>query len=304
MKITTTLAAIVGTLAVLAPLSAASQPAVERDSLAAYDAAAADIEARDSAKCGVASRKHHQKQAKKSSKQKSKAQLKQEQEQARITSLAAKKKKKTQQQQVRYRYTTRSSTSSTRRATSTSTKPTSTPASTKAITSASTSAPATSTGTSGGTGTGTLSTFAQTMIDMHNADRAKHSAAALTWDTTLATAAAQWAANCKFAHTPNNPYGQNIAAGTGTSFGAKESCTLWYDEVSQYDYNNPGYSAATGHFTQMVWVGTKKLGCAIQQCTAQQLGFSGFSGNAEFVVCNYDPYGNVQGQFKANVLPN
>ncbi len=36
----------------------------------------------------------------------------------------------------------------------------------------------------------------------------------------------------------------------------------------------------TGHFTQMVWKGSKKLGCALQQCTAKQMGL-GNSGNAK-----------------------
>ncbi len=104
-------------------------------------------------------------------------------------------------------------------------------------------------------------------------------------------------------HTPNNPYGQNIAAGTAPTFGAKDSCTMWYDEISQYNFGAGQYSDATGHFTQMVWEGSKRLGCAIQECTAEQMGL-GSQGTARYVVCNYDPPGNVIGDFLANVSQN
>ncbi|CDR87748.1 related to PRY1-strong similarity to the plant PR-1 class of pathogen related proteins [Sporisorium scitamineum] len=274
MKVATTLAAIVGTLAVLVPLSAATQPAAERDSVVAYEA---DLESRSTSSCGVTSRKHHHKKGKK----KSKAKAKQIQAQVNSFSVSNENKKKHKASSARPAHYY----SSTQKASSaTSTKATSTPAS------ASTS----STGT-------TLSSFEQTMLSMHNADRAKHSASPLTWDTTLASAAAKWASGCKWQHTPNNPYGQNIAAGTASNFGAKQSCTMWYDEVSQYDFSAAQYSDATGHFTQMVWKGTKRLGCAIQECTASQMGL-GSSGKAQYVVCNYDPPGNVIGQFKENVL--
>jgi hypothetical protein len=33
-------------------------------------------------------------------------------------------------------------------------------------------------------------------------------------------------------------------------------------QVSQYNYNNPGFSGATGHFTQLVWSSTRRMGCA------------------------------------------
>ena len=67
----------------------------------------------------------------------------------------------------------------------------------------------------------------------------------------------------------------------------------WYDEVDRYNYNNPGFSGATGHFTQVVWKDTKKLGCAISNCPGQ----------GDIYVCHYDPAGNYAGQFEENVLP-
>ncbi|KAJ1032697.1 hypothetical protein NDA16_000719 [Ustilago loliicola] len=159
-----------------------------------------------------------------------------------------------------------------------------------------------STGTSGSTGSAP-SSFAQTILKLHNEARAKHSASPLVWDSTIASAAESWASGCKWAHTPNNPYGQNIAAGTAPQFGATDSATMWYDEIKLYNFASGAYSDATGHFTQMVWKGSKKLGCAIKECSASQLGL-GSSGTAKYVVCNYDPPGNYLGQFLQNVLAN
>ena len=64
----------------------------------------------------------------------------------------------------------------------------------------------------------------------------------------------------------------------------------WYDEIDDYDYENPGFSFGTGHFTQVVWKGTQKLGCA-------EVG--------QFTTCRYEPPGNITnpGYFEANVKP-
>ncbi|CAF3299972.1 unnamed protein product [Rotaria socialis] len=68
----------------------------------------------------------------------------------------------------------------------------------------------------------------------------------------------------------------------------------WYNEISLYNYKSPGFSAATGHFTQVVWAGSTQLGIGIA-FTSNNL--------AAYVVANYFPPGNYLGQFPANVLP-
>jgi hypothetical protein len=68
----------------------------------------------------------------------------------------------------------------------------------------------------------------------------------------------------------------------------------WYDEIKYYDFNRPGFSGSTGHFTQVVWKGSKQLGVGI--------GF-GNNGRTAVVVANYYPPGNYLGQFPQNVSP-
>lgn len=66
---------------------------------------------------------------------------------------------------------------------------------------------------------------------------------------------------------------------------------MWYDEIKDYDFNNPGFSSGTGHFTQVVWVDSMELGVA--KATAQN--------GMQFVVARYFPPGNILGRFPNNV---
>ena len=73
---------------------------------------------------------------------------------------------------------------------------------------------------------------------------------------------------------------------------AKQVFDLWYNEVELYDFNNPVFSTQTGHFTQVVWVNSKILGCGVS-CN---------NGNC-YSCCVYDPAGNIRDQLAENVLP-
>ncbi|EWC44412.1 hypothetical protein DRE_01238 [Drechslerella stenobrocha 248] len=106
------------------------------------------------------------------------------------------------------------------------------------------------------------------MLKYHNAWRAHHGTAALKWNAQLATVAQKSASKCVFAHTVNNKNGENIAAGTYTN--PAYYAFLWYNEVTKYNYNRPGFTAQTGHFTQVIWKGTKSIGCAwVRGCSGR-----------------------------------
>ncbi len=138
---------------------------------------------------------------------------------------------------------------------------------------------------------------AQRIVDAHNAYRAKHCAPALAWSEALAAYAAKWAATlrdrgCAFEHS-RGKYGENLAAGTSGVLDPEAVVAMWYDEVKGYSFKQPGFSMQTGHFTQVVWTTTKRVGCAMTQCKG-----------LDVWVCEYDPPGNWERQYSKHVLPS
>jgi hypothetical protein len=132
------------------------------------------------------------------------------------------------------------------------------------------------------------------ILDAHNKYRKKHCAPALDWSDDLAETAQKWAdklakRNCAFEHSESK-YGENLAA--GTTMGPDRAAEIWYEEKQHHNFRAGNFSMRAGHFTQLVWVGTKRLGCGTSQCDGKRIW-----------VCNYDPPGNVQGQFRKHVLP-
>jgi len=67
---------------------------------------------------------------------------------------------------------------------------------------------------------------------------------------------------------------------------------MWYDELEKFNFRSGGFSMKTGHFTQVVWRGTREVGCGKSQCNG-----------LDVWICQYDPPGNVEGQYRQNVLP-
>ncbi|OAL06456.1 PR-1-like protein [Phaeosphaeriaceae sp. SRC1lsM3a] len=134
-------------------------------------------------------------------------------------------------------------------------------------------------------------TFKQSMLDTTNDARQAHNASRLSWNETLAEFAEEWSGKCGFKHS-GGPYGENLASGYANISAA---VGVWRDERDNYDYNAAKFSTETGHFTQLVWKSTTQLGCARSNCTDK--------GDAPgwFVVCEYSPPGNFEGQFKENV---
>ncbi|KAH8243335.1 hypothetical protein KR032_006626, partial [Drosophila birchii] len=83
-------------------------------------------------------------------------------------------------------------------------------------------------------------------------------------------------------------YGENLCIRTRDP----EKCVqYWYNEHIFYDYSSPRFSFETGHFTQVIWVGTKEIGW----------GEAKDSYGTYYVVCMYIPSGNIRGEFAKNI---
>jgi len=135
----------------------------------------------------------------------------------------------------------------------------------------------------------------------------------LEWDDELAKIAQGWVNQCYFAHdkcrqTSDGCYdsvGQNIAVqGEPKAKVAADwngAIQKWYDEVEDYDkdwveiFTSPGKGdRAVGHFTQVVWANTHRVGCGyIEFYGSQPLGKKYYN---RYYACNYANGGNWEKQ--------
>lgn len=127
----------------------------------------------------------------------------------------------------------------------------------------------------------------------HNQVRSAHGVADIAWDDELAAVAQAWADNCEWGHNDGRSesypgyVGENIYGTSGTPTGAAVT-EAWASEEQYYDYDSNSCSDVCGHYTQVVWADSLKLGCAISNCPNLPY--------PNFVVCNYSPGGNFNGQ--------
>jgi len=125
---------------------------------------------------------------------------------------------------------------------------------------------------------------------------------ALAWDASLAATAAAYVATCPDSdgdglvdHNDNrsvgHPFyvGENIFASTNTA-SAAAAVTAWANERAHYHYdaNTCDAGQACGHYTQIVWRATEKLGCALHACPGLKY--------PSTIVCDYGPGGNIGNQ--------
>ncbi|KAJ7405721.1 hypothetical protein WISP_138215 [Willisornis vidua] len=119
-----------------------------------------------------------------------------------------------------------------------------------------------------------------------------------SWDAALAKTAKAWAKKCKFKHNTNleipgkmHPtfprVGENIWTGTATVFSVDAALSDWFNEVESYDFSTNRCTGMCGHYTQVVWAESYKVGCAVHFCNTVEH-FSQVSKAAHF-VCNYGP---------------
>jgi uncharacterized protein YkwD len=145
----------------------------------------------------------------------------------------------------------------------------------------------------------------QTILALHNQYRAAAGVAPLVWDDQLAADAQVWvdalvARGGTLAHSnpadPDDPAtgsakgeGENLAGGQS----AATAPTQWYEEKPLFDAatNKSGFNDTNpdwvnwGHYTQMMWSATTKIGCGTAPGPRYQI-----------TSCRYSPPGNFDGQ--------
>lgn len=148
--------------------------------------------------------------------------------------------------------------------------------------------------------------FVNTLLILQtvNKFRALHCVPPIHWDTKVQTSAQNWSsylANTNSFEHSRGKYGENLAMmynpslNTDASQDVISGINMWYDEITKYDYNNPGFSMETGHFTQLVWKSTKAIGVGVAKSAFSRV----------LVVMHFSPPGNINAPqfFVDNVRP-
>lgn len=136
------------------------------------------------------------------------------------------------------------------------------------------------------------------MMAAHNRARRQYGASPLAWDDALARDAAvyagQLARSGRFEHDPQRGrrvrQGENLWMGTRSAYTYAEMINLLIAERRDYrpgrfpNVSRTGRWSDVGHYTQIVWPTTLRVGCA----TASNR-------SSDYLVCRYSPAGNVVG---------
>jgi hypothetical protein len=125
----------------------------------------------------------------------------------------------------------------------------------------------------------------------------------VTWDPILADCAYNYTLKCQGAngllsHNPNRTadyqalggsgyVGENIYGTTASTTTPAAAMTGWMSEAPMFIYANDNLTDA-GHYTQVVWRTSVRIGCAIVNCP--NLTYH------ESVLCDYAPGGNIIGE--------
>ncbi|KAK6965375.1 pathogenesis-related protein 1B [Biomphalaria glabrata] len=136
-------------------------------------------------------------------------------------------------------------------------------------------------------------------LKAHNAARANVNVPDLEWSNELSAYAENYAKNCVYGHS-YGPYGENLYAGYPKQNDkvtlATNAVNSWVKEIQYVDL--PTWNCFTrhdkttcGHYSQVVWKDTQKVGCAIIHCKTETRNILN-----NYVICEYEPSGNYIGE--------
>lgn len=140
----------------------------------------------------------------------------------------------------------------------------------------------------------------EVVLGMHNDERESLGLSPLDWDNALAADAARYARQMAqtniFRHSPrtsrSSPSGENLWMGPRRLYDYEVMVGAFLDEKSLFrrggklpDLSVTGRWEDVAHYTQIIWRGTRKVGCAVAE-----------GRNYDYLVCRYFPAGNVFGK--------
>ena len=135
------------------------------------------------------------------------------------------------------------------------------------------------------------------MVSAHNAVRAgalpspDPALPKMVWDEAMEELAQDWANGCGFEHSTHQ-YGENLYVSSSQSEGTR-AVESWASEAADFDYDTNQCRDMCGHYTQIVWRDSVRVGCAFADCST--LTGAGFS-SGRLWVWHYDPAGNWVGE--------
>nr|XP_002128732.1 GLIPR1-like protein 1 [Ciona intestinalis] len=142
------------------------------------------------------------------------------------------------------------------------------------------------------------------IVSIHNKLRRSLSSSNMrymTWDDELARGATEYGTKCQFSHNRagfhskfRNSIGENIYVSRSplSRFDPVAATQMWFDEKSDFDYATLTCEAnkKCGHYTQVAWAASYKIGCSLTMCDY----VSDFEHeDSHLFICNYSPAGNV-----------
>ena len=135
------------------------------------------------------------------------------------------------------------------------------------------------------------------MLNVHNRERRAFGAPPLGWDPAIAAQAAAYARDLaqlgRLQHSSKafRPgQGENLWMGSRGGYPSTVMAEAWAGEKRHFRpgrfpaVSRTGNWADVGHFTQMVWPSTSRIGCGLASV-----------GRWDVLVCRYAPAGNVDG---------
>ncbi|XP_021108243.1 cysteine-rich secretory protein 3-like isoform X2 [Heterocephalus glaber] len=143
----------------------------------------------------------------------------------------------------------------------------------------------------------TLPEVQKEIVNKHNELRRAVSPSAsdmlkMEWSRAAAKKAQAWADQCQYRHSRKEDRKLNVGCGenlfmSSAPFSWSSAIQGWYDERRNFIFNVGPKTpdAVIGHYTQVVWYSSSRVGCGIAHCPRNPV-------FKYYMVCHYCPAGN------------